>query len=514
MLQQTPEQLAAAVAATGQTPVGYNAPASSSSVSSWNLSPWTSNSSGAFTQTPTLTINGTPFTSSNPQDYIAKLQQLQTQGATGPVAQFISQFQSAFPNSGSTTAPAATTPAATTPAATATPAATPQVNAPTVALQPGSTDSASVKQLQDYLVAHGYMTAAQEATGPGIYGPQTTAAVLALQKNLGIDYSSGPGDFGPITMAALANSHNATSPVTPTTPTTDTTTGVTTPTTPTTPTTSTTDVATLADEIRQLYGLAPANSSVSPVQQAVDDYNQIYTSLGIPTIKDSYDQAVKAFGDVTDEMNDKIADINEDPWLSEGERTGRITAIQNRYQTKLDTQTNLMNLYKSMVDQGTTQANSILGQIHNTQTSNEDAVNQAISIVQKQQDAASALAKDNVVVDDGTNQLLINKESGQTVAILGPSTKNPAMTLSDKEDLAAFTASLRTDNPANTTDITNYNYLKSQGYTKTFEQYLADKNNPLSALFGGDTSGSTPAPTTPLSLYDQVSNIDFSSLNL
>lgn len=74
---------------------------------------------------------------------------------------------------------------------------------PTTALQPGSTDTAAVKALQDYLVKEGYMTQAQVDTGYGTYGPQTTAAVLALQKKLGVDYSSGPGYFGPKTIAAL-----------------------------------------------------------------------------------------------------------------------------------------------------------------------------------------------------------------------------------------------------------------------------------------------------------------------
>jgi hypothetical protein len=73
---------------------------------------------------------------------------------------------------------------------------------PTTILQPGMTGNA-VKQLQDYLVNSGYMTRDQVNTGYGIYGPRTTAAVLALQKDLGIDYSSGPGYYGPRTLAAL-----------------------------------------------------------------------------------------------------------------------------------------------------------------------------------------------------------------------------------------------------------------------------------------------------------------------
>lgn len=79
-----------------------------------------------------------------------------------------------------------------------------QTSTPNTALQPGSTDSTSVKALQDYLVKNGYMTQAQVDTGYGTYGPQTTDAVKALQEKLGVDNSTGVGYFGPRTITALS----------------------------------------------------------------------------------------------------------------------------------------------------------------------------------------------------------------------------------------------------------------------------------------------------------------------
>lgn len=73
---------------------------------------------------------------------------------------------------------------------------------PTSALQPGATGQ-NVKQLQDWLVKGGNMTQEQVDTGYGTYGPQTTAAVKALQKKLGIDAGAGAGFFGQKTMSAL-----------------------------------------------------------------------------------------------------------------------------------------------------------------------------------------------------------------------------------------------------------------------------------------------------------------------
>ena len=73
---------------------------------------------------------------------------------------------------------------------------------PTTNLQPGAT-GAEVKKLQDYLVSQGYMTQAQVNTGYGTCGPQTTAAVKALQIQLGVDNSTGPGYWGPRTITAV-----------------------------------------------------------------------------------------------------------------------------------------------------------------------------------------------------------------------------------------------------------------------------------------------------------------------
>lgn len=88
-----------------------------------------------------------------------------------------------------------------------------QISLPSVNLQPGSS-GAEVKQLQDYLVSAGYMTQAQVNTGYGVYGAQTTAAVAALQKALGVDNSSGVGYFGPLTRNALqGGSQTPTGPI-------------------------------------------------------------------------------------------------------------------------------------------------------------------------------------------------------------------------------------------------------------------------------------------------------------
>lgn len=82
----------------------------------------------------------------------------------------------------------------------------PQVAPPGTSLQPGA-QGQDVQQLQNYLTQQGYLTPEQVATGPGTYGPQTTAAVAKMQKDLGLNPVTGSGSYGPQTQGALAQKY-------------------------------------------------------------------------------------------------------------------------------------------------------------------------------------------------------------------------------------------------------------------------------------------------------------------
>lgn len=120
-----------------------------------------------------------------------------------------SQPQTTAPATSSYYNPNANYNAGVTPQAPTQPAQTTQ-SAPqppsTGNLAPGA-QGQNVEQLQQFLVEKGYLTPQQVASGPGIYGPQTTAAVAKLQKDLGINAGTGAGYFGPQTQQALAQKY-------------------------------------------------------------------------------------------------------------------------------------------------------------------------------------------------------------------------------------------------------------------------------------------------------------------
>jgi len=84
---------------------------------------------------------------------------------------------------------------------------------PTINLQPGARGP-EVEKLQQFLLEQGFLTAEQIATGPGIYGPQTTNAVKQWQAANGVDNTTGPGYWGPRSISAASGRSANTSPST------------------------------------------------------------------------------------------------------------------------------------------------------------------------------------------------------------------------------------------------------------------------------------------------------------
>lgn len=165
----------------------------------------TSSVTGSIEISPSLFDNLNKAKSENPGITDAQIQQLTQIGMANAGKPFTPEQIASV---GYTPPPTQTTPPATTtpPANNNTPPTGSSTSVtktpPTVNLQPGDTGE-NVKALQDYLVSQGLMTQAQVDTGYGTYGPQTTAAVKALQEKLGVDNSSGVGYYGPKTITAV-----------------------------------------------------------------------------------------------------------------------------------------------------------------------------------------------------------------------------------------------------------------------------------------------------------------------
>ena len=189
---------------------------------------------------------------------------------------------------------------------------------PSTQLQPGATGD-EVKKLQDYLVANGYMTQEEVDTGYGTYGPKTTKAVIKLQNDLKVDNSTGPGYFGPRTIAALGGQTSPTGQggVSGSNTTGGSTTGG------TTGGTTGTDAAT---DIYTKYGIDALvkDWQNSPVKSYEEVFKDVLNSLGYQDAKTKLDEATKAY-------NEAMGGVNENPWISEAGRVGKLAKLQDKY---------------------------------------------------------------------------------------------------------------------------------------------------------------------------------------
>lgn len=83
----------------------------------------------------------------------------------------------------------------------------------------------------------------------------------------------------------------------------------------------------LSQGAQQKFKLAPAASWK-------EVYNSVTDSIGLADVKKQMDFFQKKIAFMDDELADKIADVNENPWLSEGVRTTEIRKLQDRYDLK------------------------------------------------------------------------------------------------------------------------------------------------------------------------------------
>lgn len=223
-------------------------------------------------------------------------------------------------------------------------------------------------------------------------------------------------------------------------------------------------------------GTAPTAPNPPAPKDFITQYTDTMTQLGLPTIKQSYEKAVKDYADLQNELNDKISEVSKNPWLSEGLRSKEITSLQNKYQGKLDILTNQQKLFDALYQEGVAQAQFL--------TTGE--VKQATDLAKIAQDKADALAKLNssIVESDGHKWLVTYTDTGM---------------VKSKTDLGATTNGTTNQTTLNKTldilDVQRYNDLY-----------------PDAGITAGDTYASANAKVAGLKAPKDYSEEDLTTL--
>lgn len=281
---------------------------------------------------------------------------------------------------------------------TVSPTVTPAPPAPALTLtgdlQPGSKGS-EVSTLQGLL----------GIKADGNFGPMTSASVKAFQAANGLPVD---GIVGPQTLAALNKAHSGPS--------------------------ATDNVngginngsgggGSPADASGQPKIPLTGNSTVdtlisylnnqSPQQSFTDIYKEAYNSLGIPDLKATYAAQTAAYTALQNEKQDKIDEINNNPWYSEGVRVNKLKELDNSYSAR---ETNLTNKLK-LTETNITSANSnaqflagkVMDQLNQSSKLTDDIITKAIDVAQKQADAEKPISV-------GENSKLVDPKTGRVIA--------------------------------------------------------------------------------------------------
>jgi len=142
--------------------------------------------------------------------------------------------------------------------------------------------------------------------------------------------------------------------------------------------------------ILEKYGITAPKVSDNPVTSFADTYKQLLGTMGISDIKSEFEKTQQKFTDLQTELNDKISEVNDDPWLTEGVRIGRIRSLQDKYEGRLQILTDQQKLYQSMYEQGVQEAQFVANAAFNQQKFDaEMSMNMAQLALQEQEARAS-----------------------------------------------------------------------------------------------------------------------------
>lgn len=183
------------------------------------------------------------------------------------------------------------------------------------------------------------------------------------------------------------------------------------------------------------YGITPNSPTQSPLTSYADYYKQFLNQIGYPDIKAQFDATQKKYTDLKNELQDKIAAVNDNPFISEGLRSAKITKLQTLYEAKTGVLNDQLKIYESQLNRADENARFVAGQAlqftHQNAQLNEQAVSKAIEIATKELEFRQAQA-----------ERALNRESRFI-----------------------------------TPDIREYNLAQSQGYNGTFLEYQKQIKN-------------------------------------
>lgn len=173
--------------------------------------------------------------------------------------------------------------------------------------------------------------------------------------------------------------------------------------------------ASLAD----LYPISDSGQ-FSPINSFVDAYKQVYQQLGLSDVKTQFDALTKEFQDVQNELSGKIAEVSENPWLSESARQRKTNALKEDYATRSNVLLNRIELVENLFNRGQEEVQFITEQVMNEQSKRiELAAEERQKALDRafKESEAERKAQESFELSPGQTRFAFNPKTGKFEAV-------------------------------------------------------------------------------------------------
>jgi len=144
------------------------------------------------------------------------------------------------------------------------------------------------------------------------------------------------------------------------------------------------------------YGITAPDPAKNPVTEFAKVYQDLYEQLGLSDIKAQYEKVLKEQSDLQNELNEKIQEVTDDPWLDDATRAKKINKLNKSYEGKLNTLTNQQKLFQGLYSDGKQEAQFIAQQANTMTYQNanmaQDVILKAITEAENLAEAQAKLA--------------------------------------------------------------------------------------------------------------------------
>ncbi len=127
------------------------------------------------------------------------------------------------------------------------------------------------------------------------------------------------------------------------------------------------------DTINKSLGIPALEESVFalPSKSTTQLYNDAYASAGLADLKTKVQSVIDQINSIRGQFTDASANVNENPFLSEASRVGRISRLQDKYQAQIGNLTNELSQLQDLYNNGVSEVNSLVSRQSQDFTTNQ-----------------------------------------------------------------------------------------------------------------------------------------------